>query len=140
MADVAAFQALADATRLRIMKLLTSESQSICVCELVDALGLPQYLVSKHLTVLRQAGLVEVDRLGTWAGYRPHKSPSPLCQAIYDLVDRKLAGPSYERDLARLRARMELREGGRCVVGYNDPRVPPLLGVAEQQGGEASAK
>ncbi len=57
---VAALKALADDTRLRIFALLTR--REMCVCEIEDVLGLSQSLVSNHLAVLRQAGLVRGRR------------------------------------------------------------------------------
>jgi DNA-binding transcriptional ArsR family regulator len=53
-------KALADETRLRIFALLTR--REMCVCEIEDVLGLSQSLVSNHLAVLRQAGLVRGRR------------------------------------------------------------------------------
>jgi ArsR family transcriptional regulator len=53
-------KALADETRLRIFSLLTR--QELCVCEIEDMLNLSQSLVSNHLAVLRQAGLVKARR------------------------------------------------------------------------------
>ncbi len=53
-------KALADETRLRIFALLAR--QEMCVCEIEDVLGLSQSLVSNHLAVLRQAGLVQGRR------------------------------------------------------------------------------
>ena len=53
-------KALADETRLRIFVLLTR--QELCVCEIEDMLNLSQSLVSNHLAVLRQAGLVKARR------------------------------------------------------------------------------
>jgi ArsR family transcriptional regulator len=55
-----ALKALADETRLRIFVLLTR--QEMCVCEIEDMLNLSQSLVSNHLAVLRQAGLVKARR------------------------------------------------------------------------------
>ena len=55
-----ALKALADETRLRIFILLTR--QELCVCEIEDMLNLSQSLVSNHLAVLRQAGLVKARR------------------------------------------------------------------------------
>jgi len=65
-----AFKALADETRLKIFALLTK--QELCVCEIEDILGLGQSLVSNHLAVLRQAGLVRSrrdDTDGRWIFY-----------------------------------------------------------------------
>jgi len=61
-------QALADPTRLRIIRLLLV--RPCCVCELVGALEEPQYKVSRHLSVLREAGLVQDAREGTFSIYR----------------------------------------------------------------------
>lgn len=126
------FKALGDATRLRILKLIGEAGESVCVCELVDALALPQYLVSKHLAVLRHAGLVEDERLGTWVGYQPPAGGSPFHQAILALVRTAVTGAQFDRDRVRLEARVALRQDGRCVIGYNDPQVPVWLAGAEQ--------
>ena len=61
------FKALADKSRARILKLL--EEHELCVCQIREVLGLKQSTVSKHLSVLRNAGLVEARRNGTWAFY-----------------------------------------------------------------------
>lgn len=60
-------QALADPTRIRIMRLLCE--RELCVCELVVALEEPQYKVSRHLGVLKHAGLVRDRREGSWMHY-----------------------------------------------------------------------
>jgi len=61
------FRALSDATRLQIVDLLRGGER--CVCELTDALGLGQSLLSFHLRVLKDAGLVTDRREGRWAYY-----------------------------------------------------------------------
>src|SRR5471032_1566462 len=61
------FKAFADETRLRILHLLTRGE--LCVCDLVDTLGLRQPKVSRHLAYLRRAGLVEVRKDGLWKHY-----------------------------------------------------------------------
>ena len=65
--DVEIFKACADETRLRILVLL-GQGQ-LCVCEIVDVLDMPQGKVSRHLAVLRRAGLVDDERKGTWIHY-----------------------------------------------------------------------
>jgi ArsR family transcriptional regulator len=62
------FKALADPTRVAIVNRLASEE--CCVCDLTDAFELSQPTVSHHLRILRDAGLVEAERRGTWAYYR----------------------------------------------------------------------
>jgi ArsR family transcriptional regulator len=65
----ARFKALADPTRVAIVNCLAG-SDEVCVCELVDAFDLSQPTISHHLRILRDAGLVEAERRGTWAFYR----------------------------------------------------------------------
>jgi ArsR family transcriptional regulator, arsenate/arsenite/antimonite-responsive transcriptional repressor len=63
------FKALADPTRVAIVNRLSS-LETVCVCDLTAAFDLSQPTVSHHLRVLRDAGLIEADRKGTWAYYR----------------------------------------------------------------------
>jgi ArsR family transcriptional regulator, arsenate/arsenite/antimonite-responsive transcriptional repressor len=63
------FKALADPTRVSIINRLAS-GEACCVCDLTQAFELSQPTVSHHLRILRQAGLVHVERRGTWAYYR----------------------------------------------------------------------
>ena len=65
----AAFKALADPTRVAIVNRLASMDEC-CVCDLTGAFELSQPTVSHHLKVLREAGLVESERRGTWGYYR----------------------------------------------------------------------
>lgn len=65
----AQFKALADPTRVAIVNQL-SAADEVCVCNLVDTFHLSQPTISHHLKVLREAGLVEAARRGTWAYYR----------------------------------------------------------------------
>ena len=63
------FKALADPARVTILNRLAAADE-VCVCDFVAALDLAQPTVSHHLRVLRDAGLVESSRRGTWAFYR----------------------------------------------------------------------
>ena len=65
----ARFKALADPTRVAILSMLSAEDE-VCVCVLTDELELSQPTVSHHLRILREAGLVQATRRGTWAFYR----------------------------------------------------------------------
>ena len=65
----ARFKALADPTRVAIVNRLAA-CEECCVCDLNDAFDLSQPTISHHLKVLRDAGLVEASRRGTWAYYR----------------------------------------------------------------------
>ncbi len=67
----AAFAALADPARLRVLSLIaTSDAGEVCACDLVGPLGKSQPTVSHHLKVLREAGLVVSDKRGVWMWYR----------------------------------------------------------------------
>ena len=61
------FKALADRNRVRILKML--EEHELCVCQIMEVLELKQSTVSKHLSVLKNAGLVQPRRNGTWMFY-----------------------------------------------------------------------
>ena len=65
----ATFKALADPTRVAIVNRLAC-GEECCVCDLTDTFELSQPTVSHHLRVLREAGLVESERRGTWGYYR----------------------------------------------------------------------
>lgn len=63
------FRALADSTRVAIVHRL-SGADELCVCDLNAAFDLSQPTISHHLRILREAGLVEASRRGTWSYYR----------------------------------------------------------------------
>jgi ArsR family transcriptional regulator len=65
----ALFKALADPTRVAIVNRLAAAEEA-CVCDLTAAVRLSQPTVSHHLRLLREAGLIEVERRGTNAYYR----------------------------------------------------------------------
>jgi ArsR family transcriptional regulator len=65
------FKALADRHRLQILNcLLRAGDDSICVCDFEELLGVKQPTVSHHLKQLRDAGLLEREKRGTYAYYR----------------------------------------------------------------------
>ncbi len=63
------FQALADEARLLILHQLRLRGE-VCACEFSDCCGLAQPTVSYHLKILREAGLVEAEKRGSWVYYR----------------------------------------------------------------------
>jgi ArsR family transcriptional regulator len=87
-------RALADPTRRAIVELLGREQ--LCVCHLVDELGLAQPLVSHHLRVLREAGLVTGERFRSWTYYRLDPAPLRAVGASLDGLARA-AGRQSER-------------------------------------------
>lgn len=111
------FKALGDETRLRILNLFVSDRGHLCVCEMVDALKIPQYQVSKNLVVLKHAGLLEVERQGTWAYYSFKKEP-PQNRLLITFLKQFCAGGLFEQDRQNLEVRLSVREAGKCVVGF----------------------
>ena len=63
------FDTLSDETRRRILILILAHEE-LCVCELFQALDMPQPKVSRHLAVLRDAGVLAQRRDATWVFYR----------------------------------------------------------------------
>jgi ArsR family transcriptional regulator len=99
--------ALADPTRLRLLRLIYR--QELCVCELMEAVRLPQYKVSRHLLELRRIGLAEARRSGRWMHYRIGRAAMrrPLLLDLLKLLDVHLHDlPEAKRDDARLARRL----------------------------------
>lgn len=69
--DLAAgFKALGDPVRLRLLSLIAARGGGeVCVCELTDAFTVSGPTISHHLRVLREAGLIDCQRRGTWVYY-----------------------------------------------------------------------
>jgi len=114
---VEAYKATGEETRLRILRLLRQAAGELCVCEVVDTLGKPQYTVSKSLTILRNARLVEERREGKFMMYK--LLHSPFNDRLFESFD-VLPDPDgiYEADSRRLTARLALRENGKCEITY----------------------
>jgi ArsR family transcriptional regulator len=79
------FAAFANPTRLRILNLLLAEKE-ICVCDLCATLDLLQPRVSRHLALLREAGLVDVREEGKWKFYALADPPTPLHRTLLRCV------------------------------------------------------
>ncbi len=68
------FKALSDQNRLRILKML--QSKSLCVCEITNVLKLANSTVSKHLSILKDAGFIIEQKDGKWVNYQINERPS----------------------------------------------------------------
>jgi ArsR family transcriptional regulator len=94
-------RALGDDTRARIVALLAHGE--LCVCHVEAALGLSQPKVSRHLAILRAAGVVQRRRQGTWMYYRLAPQPDPVAHGVVDAVVRAYRRRDrLRRDLERL--------------------------------------
>ena len=81
-----AFKALADPTRLEMLRLLRAQPGATCVCDIVGHFELAQPTISHHLKVLRDAGLLRQSRLGIWSFYEPDPGAGALLDEVEALV------------------------------------------------------
>lgn len=95
-------KALADATRLRL--LLALRRQELCVCQLTELLGLAPSTISRHLSILYQAGLVDARKEGRWMFYSlPGKEAPAAAREAIDWVNDSLRDDSrIAKDARRL--------------------------------------
>ena len=106
------FLALADRTRLRLLNLVAGGE--VCVCFFVEVLGEPQPKISRHLGVLRNAGLVAARRDGKWMHYRLTR-PAVVAPILDTVLTTLRNDPAMLEDRAAL-------ERACC-----SPKVPELL-------------
>jgi ArsR family transcriptional regulator len=95
------FKSLSDPHRVRLAILLALRGE-LCVCEMAAALDAPEYKVSRHLSVMRSAGLVEARREGTWMYYKltepRHRLDECLRECFRDcLADHETVKADLER-------------------------------------------
>jgi ArsR family transcriptional regulator len=79
------FKALGDPARVRLVNLLATSTEPVCICNLVEPLGLSQPTVSHHMSKLREAGLVEREQRGKWAYFSLQRETVEKLAAIADL-------------------------------------------------------
>ncbi|MDZ7754547.1 MAG: metalloregulator ArsR/SmtB family transcription factor [Gammaproteobacteria bacterium] len=109
------FAALAHPLRLRAVVLLHHEG-ALCVCELTHALEVSQPMISRHLALLREAGVVQDRRDGLWVHYRLHPQLPDWAAQVVARAGTGLAGqPPYRRDREALAA-MPDRPPIRCCA------------------------
>jgi ArsR family transcriptional regulator len=85
-ATAALFRALADPARVRILNLLATSEEPVCVCNVTGPVGLSQGTVSHHLKKLAAAGLVRREQRGKWAYYAPNAAALERVAALADLT------------------------------------------------------
>jgi DNA-binding transcriptional ArsR family regulator len=116
------FAALGDPLRLRLACCLAAAKEGVCVCELVDALGAPQPNVSRHLKLMKSSDLVEERRDGRFVYYRLKGAENPLFDNLRCCLESVCCCDDIQADLKRLRERLKLRRGGKCVTGFQTKR------------------
>ncbi len=106
------FQALADPHRVRMVALLLKAKTEICLCELSASLAEPEYKLSRHLKILRKAGIISAARDGKWI-YHSLVDDDASLKSIYSAI-RTSGQQDFDRDLERFHVRKSLRQDGRC--------------------------
>jgi ArsR family transcriptional regulator len=114
------FKALSDATRLRILLVLREAGKDLCICEIMDALQLPQYHVSRHMKELKVAGLVRESRRGRFIFYALTGPENGFQQHIREALGG-MDDDTIRADRSRLQKRLALREGDTCIIGMKRP-------------------
>lgn len=86
---IVVMKALSDRNRIRILKML--ERRPLCVCEINAVLGLAVSTTSKHLSILRDAGLVVEEKEGKWVNYQLNRTArNPYIAGILPLLKSRL--------------------------------------------------
>lgn len=108
------FGVLCDPTRLRALMLMQAEGE-LCVCELTFALDESQPKMSRHLALMREAGMVEARRAGTWMHYRINPALPAWSKEVITHIHKQIVGLSPYRDDAKQLRRMNNRPGRACA-------------------------
>lgn len=114
-------KALSDKTRLRTMWVLQRAHSELCVCEIIDALDENQYNVSRHLRILKNAGLVRENKQGRFVFYSLSKTGDKTHRLILELVS-SIDKHTLPADAKRLAKRLSKRKNGKCVIGMRDKK------------------
>jgi DNA-binding transcriptional ArsR family regulator len=112
-------KALADTHRTRA--LMSLRDGELCVCRIVELLELAPSTVSKHLDILRRAGLVETRKEGRWIYYRlaGEDAPKAVRRGLRWVIRSVAKDPQIVRDAARLEQirLMDVRQLCECYRG-----------------------
>jgi ArsR family transcriptional regulator, arsenate/arsenite/antimonite-responsive transcriptional repressor len=87
LATAELFKALGDPARVRLVNLLATADGPVCMCELIEPLGLAQPTVSHHAKKLVEAGLVEREQRGKWAYYSLKRDAVEKLAVVADLQE-----------------------------------------------------
>lgn len=109
------FQALAEKTRLRIIRIMVSmPKEEACLCDMTDSLLEPEHNVSRHLKALRQTGLLSAYKDGRWVYHQ--LVPGPQMKGFYKLVaNLPDAEGIFAEDLKRFKSEISKRLARKCI-------------------------
>jgi ArsR family transcriptional regulator, arsenate/arsenite/antimonite-responsive transcriptional repressor len=114
-AEARFFKSLADETRLKILWLL-SGTQELCVCDVIDLLGITQSKASRHLRYLYHLGWVTDRRDGLWMNYRLTVPPGSPREKVLKLLTEMLAPlPEAQALRGQLAHILEAKQGSLCA-------------------------
>lgn len=94
-----AMKAISDPNRLRIMKMLSAGP--LCVCEITSVMELAASTISKHLSILRDAELIDSYKDGRWVNYKLAENPPAYIEKINNLLDKHLSDDVTESDFEK---------------------------------------
>jgi len=117
--------ALGERLRLRLACCLLGARDGLTVAEMTSSLSESQPNVSRHLKLMRAAGLVEERREGRWVYYALRDAKHPFFDNIRCCVETACCCDDIQQDLRRLRERLKLRRDGKCVIGFFQERRAP---------------
>ncbi len=129
----AVLKAAADPNRARILKML--EGGEMCVCQIVAALGLSQSTISKHLFLLRMAGLIEERKEGRWVHFRLAKTitneyAQPLLSLLRGWLKKDATLRADAERVAQIRRlpveRLCALEKGAALKGEHYPQITQI--------------
>ena len=114
MEPITLFSMLSDSTRLRALMLIQAERE-VCVCELTFTLDESQPKISRHLALMREAGIVESRRQGTWMHYRMNPQLPTWAKEVIRHIFDQLSGLSPYIDDKKQLAQMNNRPERNCA-------------------------
>ena len=138
--------ALSDENRLRAL-LALARSGELCVCQITELLGLAPSTVSKHISILHQAGLVQTRKEGRWAFYRlaGDNAPPPVREAIEWVARTARHEPRAKEDCRRVKEILKenpeelcRRQAGRSQCCSSAPATPAA--ARWRKGGRAASR
>ena len=112
------FKALSETTRLKIMWLLFTVDLKVSVSEIIDVLGESQCNVSKHLKILKNAGLIHEKKEGRWSFYYYLEGDNKFHQHIQKTI-LQIPNSLMKEETHRCQKRLAMRVDGKCVLNTN---------------------
>ena len=107
-------KALSDPNRVRALMLLTGSP--LCVCQIIEMLGLAASTTSKHMSILKQAGLVDATKKGRWMHYslQSKNAPRQVQKAIQWIVSGLENDSLIQQDKAKLQKLLKIDKEEIC--------------------------